>query len=189
VLFTKLTLPLEQAAERIIQVALPTYIYQLRDGLNIGGGSYIRFAKDDTEIMLVCNDEIVAQRISVLLHCLPRIGRALGHDALEFHLQRNSNANLVRGLGKRASSPGLINDAAQLPLTLRQQCWCGSILETKQPTPCYRTAKPFAERAPSPSMIFENFLFECLCVLIDLGLRLAVSFPCSTLISFSLNRQ
>jgi hypothetical protein len=58
VLFTKLALPLEQAAERIIQVALPSYICQLRDGLNIGGGSYIRFEKGDTQIMLVCNDEM-----------------------------------------------------------------------------------------------------------------------------------
>ena len=57
-LFAKLALPLEQAAERIVQVALPTYIYQLRDGLNIGGGSYIRFEKDDTQIMLVCNDQM-----------------------------------------------------------------------------------------------------------------------------------
>lgn len=57
VLFTKLALPLGEAAERIIQVALPTYTYQLRDGLNIGGGTYIRFTKDHTKVMLVFNDE------------------------------------------------------------------------------------------------------------------------------------
>jgi len=58
VLFTKLDLPLAQAADRIIEVALPTYDSQVSDGLNIGGGTYTRFANGETEIILVCNDEM-----------------------------------------------------------------------------------------------------------------------------------
>jgi len=35
----------------------PGFQFQLREGLNLGGGSYYKFFDDETEILLVCNDE------------------------------------------------------------------------------------------------------------------------------------
>jgi hypothetical protein len=128
VLFAKLTLPLEQAAERIIQIALPTYIYQLRDGLNIGGGSYIRFTKDDTEIMLVCNDEMhpdvfVPSRKEFLYYCFVYRGSAVLLDAMRSSL---ISSGIKCEFGERAAkthnSPGLVKDAAQLTVT-EQRHW------------------------------------------------------------------
>jgi hypothetical protein len=56
-LFVKMQLTLQEAADRISQVALPTYTYQLRDGLNVGDGTYIQFSKGSVTVVLLCNDE------------------------------------------------------------------------------------------------------------------------------------
>jgi hypothetical protein len=90
VLFLKMNLTLQEAADKISQVALPTYKCQLRDGLNIGGGTYIQFAKGDLTIVLVCNDEehadvFVPSRKEFSYYCFVQRGppRTVGRDAHE----------------------------------------------------------------------------------------------------------
>ena len=45
-----------QVAELISKVALVDFVYEERDGLNIGGGDYYKFRRGREEVFLVCND-------------------------------------------------------------------------------------------------------------------------------------
>ena len=56
-LYIKSDLSLEEVAVRISERVLPGYESQLRDGLNLGGGEYFKFSRDDKQILLVCNDD------------------------------------------------------------------------------------------------------------------------------------
>lgn len=63
-----------EATAKLIAAALPTHQFQLRDGLNLGGGEYFKFFDADSEILLVCNDEdhpevLVEERISFPYYC------------------------------------------------------------------------------------------------------------------------
>ena len=55
-LFLRLSGSLEKVAQRVGAVALPKFHAELRDGLNLGGGDYFKFAGEGVEILLVCND-------------------------------------------------------------------------------------------------------------------------------------
>jgi len=55
-LYFKSNLSLNKVSAQILEVALPSFEQQLREGLNVGGGEYYKFTKDAYEIILVCND-------------------------------------------------------------------------------------------------------------------------------------
>jgi hypothetical protein len=55
-LYIKSSSPLEDVASQVSLVALRGFESELRDGLNLGGGEYFKFAKDSAEVILVCND-------------------------------------------------------------------------------------------------------------------------------------
>jgi hypothetical protein len=104
VLFLKMNLTLHEAADQISQVALPTYKYQLRDGLNIGGGTYIQFAKGDLAIVLVCNDEVhadvfVPSRKEFPYYCFVQRGPPEPLDAMRMSLV---SSGIECQLGERA---------------------------------------------------------------------------------------
>jgi len=56
-LYIKSDRSLEETAISIVDVALPSHESQLRDGLNLGGGGYFKFFNNESEVLLVCNDE------------------------------------------------------------------------------------------------------------------------------------
>jgi hypothetical protein len=56
-LYLKSELSLEELAAHISTISLPTFERQLRDGLNLGGGEYFKFSRDENTILLVCNDD------------------------------------------------------------------------------------------------------------------------------------
>jgi hypothetical protein len=73
-LYLKLDDSLEKAACRVGEVALPRFSLELRDGLNMGGGDYFRFADGVAEVFLVCNDAdhaevFVPERASFPYYC------------------------------------------------------------------------------------------------------------------------
>jgi hypothetical protein len=55
-LYIRNQLSLSDTASQISCFALNSFSHERRDGLNLGRGEYIRFSKDQTEILLVCND-------------------------------------------------------------------------------------------------------------------------------------
>jgi hypothetical protein len=55
-LFVKSTLSFEAEAEQIAAIALPGYQHECGDGLNLGGGDYYKFWRDDSVVLLVVND-------------------------------------------------------------------------------------------------------------------------------------
>jgi hypothetical protein len=76
---------LEETAHSIVEFALPSYECQLRDGLNLGGGEYFKFFANESEVLLVCNDEdhmevFVEERASFPFYCYARKGE---HGILE----------------------------------------------------------------------------------------------------------
>jgi hypothetical protein len=60
-LYLKSTLSLVELAELAGRIAIPNFIGDLRDGLNLGGGDYFRFTRGSIEVLLVCNDDEYAE--------------------------------------------------------------------------------------------------------------------------------
>lgn len=78
-LYLKSDRSLEETANSIVEVALPSYERQLRDGLNLGGGEYFKFFTNESEVLLVCNDKdhfevFVEERASFPFYCYARKG-------------------------------------------------------------------------------------------------------------------
>jgi hypothetical protein len=55
-LYLQSKLSFAEVAALVGRVALPDFASELRDGLNLGGGDYFQFARNGTEVLLVCND-------------------------------------------------------------------------------------------------------------------------------------
>ncbi len=55
-LYLKTELAFAEIAALLGSTALPDFASELRDGLNLGGGDYFKFARNGTEVLLVCND-------------------------------------------------------------------------------------------------------------------------------------
>ena len=56
-LYLKIEGSLEDVARKIGDSVLRGWTAQLREGLNLGGGEYYKFARPGSEVLLVCNDE------------------------------------------------------------------------------------------------------------------------------------
>jgi hypothetical protein len=55
-LFIRSSLAFAKTADLVHRVAFPDFTFELRDGLNVGGGDYYKFYRGRDEIILVCND-------------------------------------------------------------------------------------------------------------------------------------
>jgi hypothetical protein len=78
-LYLKSELSLADVAEMISMIALPNFERELRDGLNIGGGEYYKFTRDEKIFYLVCNDDehlevFVEEMNDFHYYCYSRMG-------------------------------------------------------------------------------------------------------------------
>src|SRR5580700_3821544 len=95
-LYLKLDHSLEKVAHRVGEIALPGFRSELRDGLNLGGGDYFKFAGDGAEVLLVCNDAdhaevFVPERAEFPYYCYVR----KGDDSI---IERMQNALSAAGI-------------------------------------------------------------------------------------------
>jgi hypothetical protein len=100
-LYLKSKRSLKETAELVNEIALPHYNRQLREGLNLGGGEYFKFSREESEVLLVCNDEdhielFVKEKSSFPFYCYTRKG---GNAILETMLALLQNAACECELG------------------------------------------------------------------------------------------
>ncbi len=101
-LYLKSERSFRETAQLVGEIALPNHDSELRDGLNLGGGEYYKFFREDSEVLLVCNDEdhmevFVEEKSSFPFYCYTRKG---GDSILEAMLSSLKKAAFECELGE-----------------------------------------------------------------------------------------